>query len=196
MAGGTRPLGRPRSDSIDGALFRAAHEIVGAEGYGRLTIERIAALSGISKASIYRRFRSRAELAAEALLAVVAPVSVSESDEAAGSVERYLRYIFGVVREQAGPMLQGLMADAQLDSRFKEVFRERFVRERRDAFARAIEAEYGCPANLELLLDFALGLMWYRLLVGHGALGDRDAADVAAALRRLIDGNAVQGRPN
>lgn len=195
MTGGTRPLGRPRSDAIDGALFRAAHEIVGAEGYGRLTIERIAALSGISKASIYRRFQSRAELAAEALLAVVGPVSVLEGDEAGGSVERYLRDIFRIVRERAGPMLQGLMADAQLDPRFREIFRERFVRERRDAFARAIEAEYGRPANLEVVLDFALGLMWYRLLVGHGALGDRDAAEVAAALGRLIAVNAV-ARPS
>ena len=126
---------------------------------------------------------------------IVYAVSVSEGDEAAGSVERYLRYIFGIVRERAGPMLQGLMADAQLDPRFREIFRERFVRERRDAFARAIEAEYGRPANLELLLDFALGFMWYRLLVGHGALGDSDAADVAAALGRLIAVNAV-ARPS
>jgi AcrR family transcriptional regulator len=190
MASTHRPLGRPRSNAIDGALFRAAFELVASEGYGRLTIERIAAVSGVSKASIYRRFRSRAELVADALLANYSIVPAACANPV-GGVERYLRRIFAAVRNQAGPMLQGLMADAQLEPGFRAIFRERFIHTRRAALADAIEAEYCQPANLDLLLDFALGTMWYRLLVGHGTLNDRDAAEIARALARLVPAEAI-----
>jgi AcrR family transcriptional regulator len=189
MPSAHRPLGRPRSNAIDEALYRTAFELVATEGYGRLTIERIAAVSGVSKASIYRRFRSRAELAADALLANYAIVPAVSANPV-GGVELYLRRIFAAVRNQAGPMLQGLMADAQLEPEFRIIFRERFVRARRIALAAAIEAEYGQAANLDLLLDFALGTMWYRLLVGHGTLSDRDAADIARAIGRLVQAEA------
>lgn len=181
----TRPPGRPRSHSIDEALFRAVFDVVRVHGYGRLTIERVAALSKVSKASIYRRFGSRAELAAEALLAS-APVVPVEHGGAPGTLKRYLQQIFAAVRGPAGPVLQGLMADAQLDPRFREVFRERFISARRLAFAEAIEAEYGRSVDLELILDLALGLMWYRLLVGHRSLGEQDAVEVAGAVERLL----------
>lgn len=189
MAGAHRPLGRPRSYAIDELLFRTAFALIAGEGYGRLTIERIAAVSGVSKASIYRRFRSRAELVADALLANYAIVPAVSADPV-GSVERYLQRIFAAVRDRAGPMLQGLMADAQLEPEFRVIFRERFIHARRSALADAITAEYGQPANLDLLLDFALGTMWYRLLVGHGTLSDRDAADIARALGRLVQAEA------
>jgi hypothetical protein len=32
--------------------------------------------------------------------------------------------------------------------------------------------------------------MWYRLLVGHGTLSDRDAADIARAMGRLVQAEA------
>ena len=37
-------------------------------------------------------------------------------------------------------------------------------------------------ADLDLLVDIAYGVLWYRLLIGHAPLDERAARDVAAHL--------------
>jgi AcrR family transcriptional regulator len=180
-----RPAGRPRSAAIDAALWRAALLVVETEGYARLTMERVAAMTGVSKATIYRRFGSRSELAAEALLAAY-PIAPQQGEERKGAVERHLQRVFAAVSGPVGPVLRGLMADAQLDASFREVFRERFIRVRREALAVAVRHEYGNRAGLELALDLAFGAMWYRLLVGHAPLDPSAATEIAEVLRNHL----------
>ena len=48
--------------------MEAAHEILMAEGFGRMTIEAVAARSGVGKPTIYRSWANAQELAMAALL--------------------------------------------------------------------------------------------------------------------------------
>jgi AcrR family transcriptional regulator len=55
-------LGRPRDLGIDAAILVAARELLAEVGYAQVTMDATAARAGTSKAAIYRRFKSKAEL--------------------------------------------------------------------------------------------------------------------------------------
>ncbi len=70
MAADPRPArarGRPRSTTVDRALTRAALAEFTARGLHGLSMEAIAARAGVSKVSLYRRWRSRLDVVAEVL---------------------------------------------------------------------------------------------------------------------------------
>jgi AcrR family transcriptional regulator len=59
--------GPPRDPARDAQILRAATELLAEGGYPALTMDKAAARAGVGKATVYRRWKSRAELAAEAL---------------------------------------------------------------------------------------------------------------------------------
>ncbi|WP_155370021.1 TetR/AcrR family transcriptional regulator [Catellatospora vulcania] len=59
--------GPPRDPARDAQILRAATELLAEGGYPALTMDKAAARAGVGKATVYRRWPSRAELAAEAL---------------------------------------------------------------------------------------------------------------------------------
>src|SRR4051794_16666540 len=54
--------GRPRSSTADAAIRQATVDLLHKEGYADLTMTGVAALAGVSTATLYRRWRSKAEL--------------------------------------------------------------------------------------------------------------------------------------
>lgn len=54
--------GRPRSQSADEGIFRAAGEILLERGYDQLTIDEVARRAGTGKTTIYRRYSDKREL--------------------------------------------------------------------------------------------------------------------------------------
>lgn len=63
--------GRPLDSTRDDAIMQAAIELVAEIGYDRLTIDAVAARARAGKATVYRRWPSKAELVAEACSCVV-----------------------------------------------------------------------------------------------------------------------------
>src|SRR5579864_6296173 len=98
-------------------VLSAAGEILRNEGYSRLTMERVAADSGVAKTTLYRRWPTKAALCMDLYLEV-AERELSDPDT--GSVVRDLEHIAATVirlqtRTVAGPALIGLIAEAQLN---------------------------------------------------------------------------------
>lgn len=67
--------GMPASDEVDPRIERSRHNVLTATvdllrevGYGRLTIEAVAARSGVAKSTIYRHWPGKAELVTDAFL--------------------------------------------------------------------------------------------------------------------------------
>ena len=65
------PRGRPRRPETDAALMRATVELLREKGPTGVTIEAVAARSGVARTTIYRRFASRRELIVAAIDPVV-----------------------------------------------------------------------------------------------------------------------------
>src|SRR4051794_12263274 len=69
VAAGDVPLrgGRPRDPACDAAILRAAVEVFVECGYAGVSMEGVAARAGVGKATIYRRYASKAQLVVDAV---------------------------------------------------------------------------------------------------------------------------------
>src|SRR5712675_1799045 len=63
--------GRPRRSATGHAILKATRELLAQGGVHGLTVEGVAERSGIAKTTIYRRWRSKEDLALAALLEVI-----------------------------------------------------------------------------------------------------------------------------
>lgn len=165
--------GRPRSDRAHQALLAATRTLVIQHGYDRVTIEMIAGAAGTGRQTIYRRWPGKAELVLDAFVSHAR----SEVDEpaAAGSCEqavtRFLERTF-LALEETGPALRSLMAHAQHDSGFRQLFLDRFIEVRRNSLRqllrqRADRGELPADAAIETAVSALYGALWYRLLLGE-----------------------------
>lgn len=67
--------GRPRSEAVSQSILEAALDLIAEHGnIADVSVEGVAELSGVSKASIYRRWSSKEELIAAAMASIKAPL--------------------------------------------------------------------------------------------------------------------------
>jgi AcrR family transcriptional regulator len=166
-----RPPGRPRSETSRQATLTAAQELASEIGYGRLTIEGIAARAGVGKQTIYRWWPSKADILLEAG-AAKADLHVPVTDH--GSYRADLRAFLEASYQMAGhpqlaDVLRALMAEAQIDPEFGDRFRAAFLERRREALAvitdRARERGDLPPRPAPgTVADIVFGTIWYRTL--------------------------------
>ena len=149
--------GRPLDASRDEALRRAALELVAEIGYDRLTIDAVAARARAGKATVYRRWASKAELVVDAF--------VSDTFEAletpdTGSLRSDLLALSELIWVRSGPvpratvmagMMSALLASPELREAFHAASRppETVVG---DILRRAVErGEIPEPEDLEVI---------------------------------------------
>jgi AcrR family transcriptional regulator len=186
------------------AILEAAVGLLSGGGYGDLTVEAIAREAGVSKQTIYRWWPTKAEVVLEALNEAATAIAPGEDS---GSLEADLRTLLrrtvGAATAANARMLTGLMAAAQLDDEFATSFAEGFLARRREVLRAALErgrlrGEVAESADLEFLVDFAFGTLWYRLLSRHAPLNRRFAdqlADSLLALAQPASGTTGSGGP-
>jgi AcrR family transcriptional regulator len=195
MADGTRRPGRPRSEAARLAILRATHDELLEHGYGRLTMEGIAARAGVGKQTIYRWWRSKAEVVLDALLNVASKgIPIPDEGTLEADLSAFLRRTFGL-QESARPVLVGLLAQSLLDPDFADAFRDRFLAGRRAALRTMLDravarGEISADADLGLLQDVAYGVLWYRLLFRHAPLDDEAARDISSLIARSVRNGA------
>jgi AcrR family transcriptional regulator len=78
-------VGRPPDPEADQRIIQAAQKLLADQGFARMSIEGVAAESGVAKTTIYRRFSDKADLATAAIgglvqLAVPTPVGNAYED--------------------------------------------------------------------------------------------------------------------
>jgi hypothetical protein len=108
------------------------------------------------------------------------------------ALRRQLRSIAAAFASPAGRSTAALIAAAQNDSELAKVFRNRFIMKSRETgHALLLQAMQQGAVRTDLDLDVALDLiyapLYFRLLIGHGAL-DRDFTD--ALLDMALEGCA------
>jgi AcrR family transcriptional regulator len=100
-------------------LLASAAEILARDGYTGLTMEKVAAASGVAKTTLYRHWPTKAALCMDLYLD---EAGRELHDPDTGNVANDLRYVVNTVvrlqtRTVAGPALIGLIAEAQIDPR-------------------------------------------------------------------------------
>src|SRR3954469_15896921 len=138
----------------------ATRRILRREGYARLTMERVAAESGVAKTTLYRRWPTKAALCMELYLEVAGR---ELRDPDTGEVARDLKDICAAVvrlqtRTIAGPAFIGLLAEAHINPDLGPAFWAEFAERRRmvtrRVLARAIQrGQIRADVDVEILID-------------------------------------------
>jgi len=182
--------GRRRNDAAKEAILDAAFRLLTAPGTDGLTIDAIAAEAGVGRQTIYRWWPSKGAVAADAL-ARHARVAVPERDTGSftGDLAAFLADSFaGLQDEVPAGRLRQIVAEAQHDEHVARVLAD-FTAVRRAALRALLErgrttGDLAADADLDVLVDMAYGVLYYRLLVGHAPLDEKAARSLAAELTR------------
>lgn len=185
--GGSRGI-RPATEE---AVFAATLDALADGGYGALTIEGVAARSGVAKTTIYRWWPSKAALVIDAIAPVfesVNPVAGAAGDDLrADLLAAVRRVIDGFQARLEGVVMAGLVADLARDPEMAEAYRERIVRPRRAAVTALLEewqdrGRIRADADLEVVQDLYVGPIYYRSLVTGATVDDAFADALVDAL--------------
>jgi len=87
--------GRPRSDEIEERIRSAARELLASSGYASMSFEAISQATGASRSTIYRRWQTRGELAADLLGDFpLEEIAFDPSETVRAQIERFIRRIY------------------------------------------------------------------------------------------------------
>ena len=182
--------GRPRSEKARLAVLGAAAELLLERGLPAVSMDAVAERAGVSKATIYRWWRTKETLALDALYnewAAAQPPTRS-TGSLRGDLMALLRpWVRLASSRPYGRVIAALVTEAQRDPEFAAIYRSRFVEPRREqaraVFRHAIErGEIPADTKVEVALDLLYGPLYHRLLHGHAPLNDcfvRDVVDTA-----------------
>ncbi len=179
-----RAPGRPRCEVAHQAILDAAKELLETLDYQKITIEKIASQAKVGKPTIYRWWKTKADLILEAYRAesLRRLPKMPPSDDALVDIEDHLKRLFRVHRSRTTAQgFRALIAEAQLDPQFRQKFGDRFLSLRRSYLSELIEhgvetGQFNADADVDLVVDMLLGAFWYRLLAA-----DRDPYNDAFA---------------
>jgi AcrR family transcriptional regulator len=189
--GPRRPhTGRRRNDAAKEAILDATFRLLSDPGTDGVTIEAIAAEAGVGRQTIYRWWPSKGAVVADAL-ARHARVVVPERDTGSFTADlaAFLTDSFaGLGNEDLANRLRQIVAEAQHDEHVARVLAD-FTAVRRTALRVLLErgrdaGQLAAAADLDMLVDMAYGVLYYRLLVSHAPLDEQAARSLAAELAR------------
>ena len=196
--------GRPRDDRTHKAILEAANRLLAERGHGGFAIEAVAALAGVSKASIYRRWPSRGALLLDLYMAGLDGSALA--DDAAlplrTAFQAYLDLsVDRVARPEWAQTLKALVAEAQGDRAMAAMLRERVIAPRRAAGRRLLErgirdGTIDPATDPDIVLDAVFGALWYRLLLGHLPVDRAFALTLVDQLFRWVAPSQAAPPPN
>jgi len=193
QAGGTKAeyRGRPRSEESEEAILAATLELLTEKPLRDISMEEIARKAGVGKATIYKWWPSKAYVALDAYLRNASrSLPTPDTGSVRRDIQEQLRSLMVFYQTPAGRILGQFVAEAHIDKEFAALFRERFLKPRREAtgviFDRGVKrGEIDQNLDRELVLDLIYGSAVYRMMVGHAPL-DRKVAD--RIVSTLFDG--------
>ncbi len=185
------PRGRPPSKASRQKALVAAYEILMNDGFGRLSIEAVAAKSGVGKPTIYRNWANSSELAMAALMEGHHEASTDKTGSLKDHLESQIMSIVMAFATTRGRQIALALAAADQDSEMTKAFRNRVVLSGRENGRRLVESairngEIAVPAEIEVCLDMIYAPIFYRLLVGHLPLEKSFASELVSEAMKLF----------
>lgn len=160
---------RARSERV---VLEATRELLAESGFSNLTVEGVAARAGVAKTTIYRRYRSKTDLALAVLLDMVGDVSTQPyvQDSATELVELVDRTVDLMCNSVLGRVMKGLVSEIAADPELAHVYREQVVSHRVADVAVLVErgisrGEFRADLDPEMVTDLLLGPIYYRFFL-------------------------------
>jgi len=179
----------PRVERSRQAILEATLQLLARDGdVGSLTVEAVAARSGVAKTTIYRRWRDKWELALDAVM-IDMLARLDEPVDVGDTRKELLTVINSVVKTLATPpygqAMQALVSQIATDPDLARVYREQVVEPRHAELTPVIKrgiarGDLRPDTDVRLIHELLVGPIFYRLLFS-GAPLDRNLG------RRIVD---------
>jgi AcrR family transcriptional regulator len=187
----TRPSRRARSER---AILQATRALIAEVGVRGLTIEGVAARSGVAKTTIYRRWRDRDELALAAVWTDLVN-GLPEPADIGGTREELIAFVEPLITILRSPLMggviRGLASEIAANSKLSQRYRAQFIEPRLEqlglVISRGIErGDVRTDTNVRLVHEMLVGPAFYRLLFSAQPLDDGLASRVTDAVLRAF----------
>lgn len=185
--------GRPRDAQADLAILDATTELLIECGFGRLSVDAVAARAGVGKATIYRRWRTKSELLHAALARIEETPDVADTGDLRGDLRALLRWLVEhFVDSQAADLMPLLVTEARFDPELREL-RHEFARQGRGVVRQILEraklrGELRDGLDLEVAVDMLIAPIFIRKLITDAAVDTRATDE---AIDMLVNGIAA-----
>jgi AcrR family transcriptional regulator len=172
-----RRPGRPRDPGYDKAILDATLEILIEKGYAGMTIDGVAAKTGVGRPTIYRRWPSKPALV---IAALAQSPGLSPTPDTGALRDDLLAFQRDQVRMMDLPasrrITAGLVADLVADPELAETYLGDYVGPRRTSVSEALQrgverGELRADADFSLIYDLLIGPLFMRSVVRGEPLG-------------------------
>lgn len=191
--------GRPRSEESEEAILAATIQLLSQKPLRDITMEEIARKAGVGKATIYKWWPSKAYVALDAFLRKMnRMVPIPDTGSVRRDILEQLRSLMVFYKSPAGRILGQFVAESQTDKEFASLFRQRFLKPRRETTGvvldRGVErGEIDQNLDRELVLDMMYGPAIYRMIIGHAPLEAKMADEMVSILFGGLDNESSAG---
>lgn len=172
----TQCIGRPRDKSRDVAIEKAAVELLREVGYEQLTIESVAARAQVSKATIYRRWKNKAELVTDSVHHYAfCKAPTIDTGTLRGDLIEVITEKVKTMKSADGQLIAGLMCMARTDTDLADVLTQSLAGYASAAhsaiFDRAVSrGEIPKDAKRELILQLVPAVIGFRVFMSHESI--------------------------
>ena len=172
-------------------MLQATLQLLGEVGFEAMSIEAIATRAGIGKTTIYRRYRSKEELVADAIESLREELLIPDLGHLWTDIQALIddaaRITLTPLRRQAVAMI---ISSALSNPRFAQIYWDKYLAPRRKAFAVVIERaksrnEISTNLDADLVFDMMSGIMLYTLIFQPGS--EDWQAYIRRALRLILE---------
>jgi len=165
--------GRPRSDKVHRAILDTARELLIRDGYTRLRLEHIAAAAGVGKATIYRRWPTKEDLAQALVQDLAAPHLAIEDvgDTRLEMLAAVMNPLRAITETNFGPVIKALISQIAGNPKLGDPFRETVVKRRREEIAKVIargieRGDLRPDLDADVATELLVGPIYFRLIFG------------------------------
>lgn len=166
-------VGRPRDTSRDVVIEKAVIELLREIGYEQITIESIALRAQVSKATIYRRWKNKAELITTSVHHYAfCKMPIIDTGSLRGDLIEAIAEKVKIMKSADGQLMAGLMSTARTDTDLAELLHQPLSGQASAAnsaiFDRAVSrGEIPENAKRELIFQIVPAVIGFRVFMSH-----------------------------
>jgi AcrR family transcriptional regulator len=187
--------GRPRDPSRDDAIIDATIDVLVRDGYDRLSMEGVATAAGVGKATVYRRWSSKAELVIDAMAMLKPALDTIDTGSLDGDIELMTAASCSPYSQRLFEVMVSICSALPREPDLLEAFRTRFTEPRIARTTQLLErardrGELGPEVDIAMAASLVPSLMLQRALMTGKPAGRAYAEQVVGSV--LLP---VLGRP-
>ena len=192
--------GRQRSEAADQAILTATLDLLAIDGYGALTMAAVIARSGVSSATLYRRWPTKQQLVAAAVASLHAEIVDVDTGSLEGDLAAVVESIAASMSVQRDDVAESVLVELRRNPEFQSAVDEKFLLPRLAVMEAVIgrahaRGELASALPARVAQSFVSGPLHHRVFVLHDHADKAFRCMVVQAATAGLRALALAGQP-